>query len=221
MTDKETSQWFDAIFYGDRERPMMLATCRNAKQIGTIYYPLYDFVVVDKEEFERCTFYRSETHDVSLINTGEHTGMCVGNTYVQLGLPDKEGDVKVYEGTGLLCVVRNTIFASNVSMYDIRHGIYVSQCFVCHENPEAKKVGDKIREIIDKNKDVTAGQMYRQLVTWNGDTSLVFIYNAEGDWTLLDYGNLDPETLEEFTLTNPGQRKGCDVRFSETRNIGL
>ena len=220
MTDKETVQWFDTIFYGSKDKPIMLATRRDAKDIGTIYYPAYRYVVVDPEELERCTFYRSETHGVSLINTGEHMGMCIGDTYVTLGPPHNDEETKVYEGTGLLCVIRNTIFASNISMYDIRHGIFVSQCLVVHENSEAKKVGDKIREIIDNNKDVTAGQMYRELVTWNGDASRhVYIYNAERDWTLLDFGNLNPERLEEFTLTSPGQRKGYHhIRIRKTND---
>jgi hypothetical protein len=212
MTDKETDQWFDAIFYGSKDKPMMLATHRDEKDIGTTYLPAYRYVVVDPEELERCTFYRSETHDVSLINTGQHMGMCTGNTYVTLGPPHKDGDIKVYEGSGLLCVVGNKIFSSNLSIYDIRHGIFISQHILLHENSEAKKVGDKIREIIDNDRDVTAGQMYRELVTWNGGTSLVFIYNAERDWTLLDFGNLNPESLEELTLTNPGHRKAISIR---------
>lgn len=219
MTDKETDQWFDAIFYGDKNKPMMLATSMNAKDIGSIYYPAYRYVVVDQEELERCTFYRSETHGVSLVNTGGHTGMCIGDTYLQLGPPHKDGDIKVYEGSGLLCAVRNNIFASNISMYDIRHSIFVTQ-HLAHKS-ETDEVGDKIREIIDNNRDVTAGQMYRQLVEWNRDTSLVYIYNAERDWTLLDFGYISPESLEEFTQTKPGQRKGYVVRFRETKNKGL
>lgn len=218
-TDGKEIRWFDAIFYGSKDKPIMLATRGDAKDIGTIYYPAYRYVVVDPEELERCTFYRSETHGVSLINTGQHTGMCTGNTYVTLGPPHKDGDIEVYEGSGLLCVVRNNIFVSNLSIYDIRNSIFVSQHFVVHETPEAKKVGDKIREIIDNNKDVTAGQMYRELVTWNGDASLVYIYNAERDWTLLDFGYLSPENLEEFTLTNPGQRKGYrHIRIRNTND---
>lgn len=212
MTDKETTQWFDTIFYGGKDKPMMLATEKVAKQSGALYYPAYTYVVVDPEELEMCTLHKSETHGVSLINTGQHMGLCIGDTYLQLGPPNKDGDAKVYEGTGLLCVIRNNILASNVTMYDIRHGILVT-LHLTHKNPEAKKVSDKIRKIIDNDKDVTAGQMYRQLFTWYGDTSIVYIYNAERDWwTLLDFGYLSPESLEAYALANLGHRKAYNIR---------
>lgn len=204
MTDKETAQWFDTIFYSGRNRPIMLATRRErAKHFYNYLFPAYDYAVVDQEELERCTFYKSERHDIDLIYTRTHMGLRTGNVYVQLGMTNKDVKINVCEGSGLLCISCNETSTTYMMMYDIRHGIFIYQRPVSQNRPSTEAFRDKVREIVDNNRDVTATEMYRQLVIWSEGTSIIHIYDTEKDWTLVNSGYLSPENIYTLSTERP------------------
>lgn len=198
MTDKETDQWFDTVFYSNRNRPILLATYRDtAEQHGVLspYLTAYDYVTVDKEELERCTIYRSERHGIDLIYTGPHLGLRTDDIYVRLGFPNKDAEISVCEGTGLLCISHRDGKTTHVLLYDIRHGTFIFQSPVSRNRPDAEAFRDKIREMVDNDKDITASQMYKQLVIWSKSASLIHIYDTEKDWTLTNFGYISPENI--------------------------
>lgn len=202
MTDKETTQWFDTIFYGGKCRPIMLATKKDKEQKYLTYFPVYSYVVVDPEELERCTFYKSERNNVSLIrHLGLHMGLCIGDTYVKMVTPFDKAEV--CEGSGLFCFSYNHGNTTHVLLYDIRHGMFVFQRPVSNNKPGIDEIQDKIREIVENDRDVTAGQMYRQLVTWSNGTSLIYIYDTEKDWACINFGYLSPENVETLLMERP------------------
>jgi hypothetical protein len=198
MTDKKTTQWFDTIFYNGWHKPILLAMYRDAADRYSIlssYFTAYDFVVVDKEELERCIIYKSERHDIDLVYTRQHLGLRTGDTYVRLGFPNKDAEISVCEGTGLLCISHRDGQTTHVLLYDIRHGTFIFQSPVSQNRPDAEAFRDKIREMVDNNKDITATEMYKQLVIWSEGTSLIHIYDTEKDWTLTNFGYVSPENI--------------------------
>lgn len=209
MTDKETTQWFDSILFSDRNRPMILTIETDTEQqCHYNYVSRYSYVVVDQEELERCTFYRSERHDVSLIRRKLHLDMITGDTYVNIGvLYYDSADIHVCEGTGLLCITYKEGSNTQVMLYDIRHGLFVFMRLLTDINYSTEEFRDRIRESVDNNRDITAKQMYRQLVEWSDGTRLVHVYDTENNWDIIDKGYLSSEGAE-VSLVKPGRGFG-------------
>lgn len=204
MTDKETTQWFDTIFYSGWNRPILLATCRNAEDrynILSSYFTAYSYVVVDQEELERCIIYKSERHDIDVVYTRQHLGLRTGDTYVKLGFPNKDVEINVCEGTGLLCISHRDGISTHVLLYDIRHNTFIYQCPVSQNRPDTEAFRDKIREIVDNDRDITATEMYKKLVMWSEGTSLIHIYDTEKDWTLFNFGYISPENIVDSIVS--------------------
>lgn len=209
MTDKETTQWFDSILFSDRNRPMILTVETDTEQqCHYTYVSRYSYVVVDQEELERCTFYKSERHDVSLIRRRLHLDMITGDTYVNIGvLYYDSADIHVCEGTGLLCITYKEGSNTQVMLYDIRHGLFVFMRLLTDINHSTEEIQDRIRESVDNNGDITAKQMYRQLVEWSDGTRLVHVYDTENNWDIIDKGYLSSEGAE-VSLVKPGRGFG-------------
>lgn len=209
MTDKETTQWFDSVLFSDRNRPMILTIETDTEQqCHYNYVSRYSYVVVDQEELERCTFYKSERHDVSLIRRKLHLDMITGDTYVNIGvLYYDSADIYVYEGTGLLCITYKEGSNTQVMLYDIRHGLFVFMRLLTDINHSTEEFRDRIRESVDNNRDITAKQMYRQLVEWSDGTRLVHVYDTENNWDIIDKGYLSSEGAE-VSLVKPGRGFG-------------
>lgn len=209
MTDKDTTQWFDTIFYSGRKKPMILAINRNTDHYA--YVSRYSYVVVDQEEFERSVFYRSERHDVSLIRRKLHLDMITGDTYVNIGvLYYDTADIYVCEGSGLLCITYKEGNNTQVMLYDIRHGLFVFMRLLTDINHSTEEFRDRIREIVDNDRDITARQMYRKLVEWSGGTRLFHIYDTEKNWDIIDKGYLSSEDME-ISLVKPGRTRETGV----------
>ena len=209
MTDKETTQWFDSILFSDRNRPMILTMETDTEQqCHYTYVSRYSYVVVDQEELERCTFYKSERHDVSLIRRKLHLDMITGDAYVNIGvLYYDSADIHVCEGTGLLCITYKEGSNTQVMLYDIRHGLFVFMRLLTDINHSTEEFRDRIRESVDNNRDITAKQMYRQLVEWSDGTRLVHVYDTENNWDIIDKGYLSSEGAE-VSLVKPGRGFG-------------
>lgn len=209
MTDKETIQWFDSILFSGWNRPIILAVEKDTEQqCHYNYVSRYSYVVVDQEELERCTFYKSERHDVSLIRRKLHLDMITGDTYVNIGvLYYDSADIHVCEGTGLLCITYKEGSNTQVMLYDIRHGLFVFMRLLTDINHSTEEFRDRIRESVDNNRDITAKQMYRQLVEWSDGTRLVHVYDTENNWDIIDKGYLSSEGAE-VSLVKPGQGFG-------------
>lgn len=209
MTDKETTQWFDSVLFSDRNRPMILTIETDTEQqCHYTYVSRYSYVVVDQEELERCTFYKSERHDVSLIRRKLHLDMITGDTYVNIGvLYYDSADIHVCEGTGLLCITYKEGSNTQVMLYDIRHGLFVFMRLLTDINHSTEEIQDRIRESVDNNGDITAKQMYRQLVEWSDGTRLVHVYDTENNWDIIDKGYLSSEGAE-VSLVKPGRGFG-------------
>ena len=209
MTDKETTQWFDSVLFSDRNRPMILTIETDTEQqCHYNYVSRYSYVVVDQEELERCTFYRSERHDVSLIRRKLHLDMITGDTYVNIGvLYYDSADIHVCEGTGLLCITYKEGSNTQVMLYDIRNGLFVFMRLLTDINHSTEEFRDRIRESVDNNRDITAKQMYRQLVEWSDGTRLVHVYDTENNWDIIDKGYLSSEGAE-VSLVKPGRGFG-------------
>lgn len=209
MTDKETTQWFDSVLFSDRNRPMILTIETDTEQqCHYNYVSRYSYVVVDQEELERCTFYKSERHDVSLIRRKLHLDMITGDTYVNIGvLYYDSADIHVCEGTGLLCITYKEGSNTQVMLYDIRHGLFVFMRLLTDINHSTEEFRDRIRESVDNNRDITAKQMYRQLVEWSDGTRLVHVYDTENNWDIIDKGYLSSEGAE-VSLVKPGRGFG-------------
>lgn len=209
MTDKETTQWFDSVLFSDRNRPMILTIETDTEQqCHYNYVSRYSYVVVDQEELERCTFYKSERHDVSLIRRKLHLDMITGDTYVNIGvLYYDSADIHVCEGTGLLCITYKEGSNTQVMLYDIRHGLFVFMRLLTDINHSTEEFRDRIRESVDNNRDITAKQMYKQLVEWSDGTRLVHVYDTENNWDIIDKGYLSSEGAE-VSLVKPGRGFG-------------
>lgn len=205
-TDKKTIEWFDTIFISDRNRPTILAIEKDTEQQCYSYVYRYSYVVVDQEEFERSVFYRSERHDVSLIRRKLHLDMITGDTYVNIGvLYYDTADINVCEGTGLLCITYNEGNNTQVMLYDILHGIFIYMRLLSNNHPPGtEEIKDKIKEIVDNDRDITGKQMYKQLVEWSGGTRIFHIYDTEKNWDIIDKGYLSSEDVE-VSLTRPGR----------------